>query len=249
MRGRAIVSALSICALLAAVAPRVLIAQTLPGGGISLAWDDCYTGGGGASKTFACDADAAQPFMLIASVIPPQGITQYVGTIAMIRFQFGSGIMPDWWSFGSCQPGNGITAAPMMPSANDASCPDLFEALHFGGQDFQVQHHRPGMARLRTAYAIDPVLTGPVTLNEEAVVLRIRISGRRTAGAGACAGCQAALCILFESLLLDQVDPNLPRGLVTSGEQQFAYWNVHGPITCYTPTEPRTWGQLKSLYR
>jgi len=218
----------------------------LGGGSIHLTWDDCYGGDGGFTKSFACDADVTQPFMLIASVIPPQGITQYVGHISVFELHFQSSPMPDWWSFGQCRASNSITASP---PAGESSCPDLVDLPQFGGQDYRIRYQAPNRARLRSAYAINANFAGPLQSDHEAVVLRISVAGDRTTGPNACAGCGIGMCIAFNSLLLDQVDPNLPRGLVTSGEQQVAYWNGQGYFPCYTPTQPRTWGQLKSLYR
>lgn len=227
----------------------VASAQTLPGGSIQLTWDECYQGGdgGGSNKSFSCDADPAEPFVLVASVIPPEGLTQYVGHVGVFDFLSATSAMPDWWSFGSCQPATGIVA---VPGAGDTSCPDLVDLPQFGGQDFAVPFGSPNRARLRTAYAINADLAGPLQSTQEATVLRIRIAGARTAAPGACSGCPTGVCIVFTSLLLDQADPALPRFLISSGEQQVVAWNgtLFGS-TCITPARPSTWGQLKSLYR
>jgi len=241
---------------LSLLAPINSAAQTLPGGSIHLSWDDCYlnsTDSWRFNKSFSCNGNSGPAFLLFASVIPPAGLQQYVGSIAVFDVQSATPALPLWWTFqaGGCRPSTNLTAAP---SSGLTSCLDLSDNTQFGGIDYAagLPEMLPYRARLRTAYAMDAALAHPLTSTEELTVLQISINRNRTTGVGACAGCSTPVCIVFNSLLLDQVDPNLPRGLVTSGEQQWVTWQgASDAVSCpaATPVETRTWGQIKSLYR
>lgn len=241
-----------ICSLLLLM-PVVPRAQTLPGGSIHLAWDDCHLALGSmgqVNRTFACNSNAGSSFFLFASVIPPSGLQQYVGSVGVFDVQSAAPTLPLWWSFqtGGCRLSTSLTAAP---SFGVTSCLDLTDNPQFGGIDYALGAPGEKQARLRAAYAMNAGLAHPVASSEELTVIMISINRNRTTGIGACAGCSTPVCIVFNSLLLDQVDPNLPRGLVTSGEQQFATWqgpSAAAPCPAATATEGRTWGQLKSLY-
>lgn len=243
---------LTLAAAALALSATVASAQTLPGGSIHLAWDDCYFagGGGGIDKTFACNSNAGAARNIFASVVPPTGLTQYVGHIAVFDLQSATSPLPLWWQFqaGGCRLATSLTAAP---AAGVTSCLDLTDNPQFGGIDYAAAGSGPNRARLRTAYAMDAGLAGPVADTDELTVLQISINNNRTTGAGSCAGCNVPVCLVFNSLLLDQVDTNLPRGLVSSGEQQFVTWQGSVGVACpaATPTQSKTWGQVKSLYR
>ncbi len=231
-----------------ALSATVASAQNLPGGSINLAWGDCYFGGAGGTvdQAFACNLNTGAAFTLFASVVPPTGLTQFVGTAAVIDFQSAASPMPLWWQYGGCRLSTSLTAAP---AAGVTSCPDLTNNPQFGGIDYAYGFGGLNRARLRTAYAIDAGLAGPVSDAAELTVLQLTINKNRTTGTGSCAGCLTPVCIVFNSLLLDQVNPALPKGVVTSGPQQFATWQGGGSCPGSTPTQSRTWGQVKSLYR
>lgn len=242
-----------IMSLLAAVAMGAMeaSAQNLPGGSILLAWDDCYAGGnaGGYDKRFACDTDEGEPFTLVASVIPPEGLTEYIGSYAVFEFISTVSPVPDWWRIGTCRPASALTA---VPGSGGTTCPDITDAPQYGGIDFAQSPALGHSMRLRTAYATRLEDAGPIPGGVERTLLRISIDRSRSSGEERCEGCSQRLCIAFLSALLDQVDPNLPKGFITLGEQQIIGWQGGSWSTngCYpTATEARTWGQLKSLYR
>jgi len=235
-------ASLALCATVAS-------AQTLPGGSIGLAWDDCVGGGGSIDKAFACNSNAGAAFTLFASVTPPAGLVQYVGHIAVIDLQSATPALPDWWKIGAVAPACRVASAlAAAPAAGATTCLDLTDNTQFGGIDYDFSAS-PNRSRLRTAYAMDAGLAGPVASTDELTVLQISINRSRTTGTGSCAGCLTPMCIVFNSLLLDQVNTSLPRGLVSSGPQQYATWQGGGQCPGTTPTQARTWGQVKSLYR
>lgn len=225
-------------------------AQPLSVGQLDLAWDDCYNGGlgGGAQRSFACDSNDGEPIHLVLSVITPVGLTQFIGSAAVIDFASAQTTLPDWWSFGACRASSSLTA---VPPAGETSCIDLVEHSQFGGIDYAMLSTigAPHRARLRTAYAVDASLAGPVPGDVERALIRVTMNRARTIGAGACEGCPQPVCIAANSVLLDQSDPNLPDALITQGAQLFVLWQQAEKFDCLTSVRSSTWGQLKSLYR
>ena len=241
---------LTLAAAALALSATVASAQNLPGGSIHMGWMDCYFGGAGgvANQAFVCNTNAGAAFIAFASVVPPTGLTQYVGSAAVFDIQSSAASLPLWWQYGGCRLSTSLTAAA---AAGVTTCPDLTNNPQFGGIDYNFTNN-PARARLRTAYAMDAGLAGPVSDAEELTVLQLSINRNRTTGTGSCAGCLTPVCIVFNSLLLDQVNPSLPKGYVVSGEQQWLTWqgaNAQVPCPAATPTQSKTWGQVKSLYR
>ncbi len=229
-----------------ALSANVASAQILPGGQINLGWGDCHAGGGAVDQAFTCGSNTGLAFSLYASVVPPAGLTEFVGTAGVIDFQSAASPMPLWWQYGGCRASSSLTAAP---AAGVTTCFDLTDNPQFGGIDYAYGFGGTNRARLRTAYAMDAGLAHAVQSVDEMTVLQISINRQRTTGAGSCSGCLTPVCIVFNSLLLDQVTTTLPKGYVTSGPQQFATWQGGGSCPGSTPTQSRTWGQVKSLYR
>lgn len=239
---------LALAASVLTLSAPIASAQILPGGSVHLAWDDCFAGGAGgaSSKSFACDTDQGGAFHLFASVVPPEGITEYIGSYAVIDFQFDSGTVPDWWRLGTCRSLSSITAAP---AALETSCPDLTSDPQYGGIEFAPSPSRTNHMRLRTVFATRLEDAGPLPTTTEHTLLRIAIDRRNTGGASGCADCPISACIVFQLALLDQIDQQLPKGIITTGDQQFVFWQNSSVGCVALPTRPRTWGQIKSLYR
>lgn len=220
---------------------------------INLAWDDCFNGGAGGTtnKSFACDVSTGEPFRLIASVRPPAGITDFVGTLCVFDLQSASPTLPLWWQYqsGGCRLATSLTAVPVT---GVTSCPDLELNPQSGGIDYAAIQSGPNRSRLRTAFAIDVSLAHPLDHTLEYTILPITIDRRRTTGLGSCSGCATPMCIVFESVLLDQVQAGSAARLTTLGNWYYATWQgPHQAVPCpaATPAVTRTWGQLKSLYR
>ena len=110
----------------------------------------------------------------------------------------------------------------------------------------------PNRARVRTACAVN----GTTLVNgvDEYYIQRILITNARSTGVGACSGCQDGACIVLNSTLLTQ-----PAGvgdylLTNPLNRNWVQWqggagDVPGGCPAATPTQNRTWGAVKSLYR
>ncbi len=219
-------------------------------GGLNLSWDDCGLNGN-ADAAFVCNTNAGTAFNLFASVSTGTALTTFVGTAAVFDIQSETSTLPLWWGYGACRLSTSLTAAP---AAGVTTCPDITDNPQFGGIDYAIAFEsNANRSRLRTAYAMDAGLAGALPTGTEYTLMQITINRNRTTGVGSCAGCATPMCIVFNSVLLDQVDITTTPVLVTQPlQRRHVTWQ--GAPTGFTcpdavPTKSRTWGQLKSLYR
>jgi len=241
------------------VAWLALAASVASAGGISLAWNDCLGAGGATNRTFACDTNVGSNDLYV-SFDPSVDLPDVNGTWVTIDvFTDGYlGALPSWWQFkniGSCRR-NEISAAPTHETM-PGSCGDLWgghaEASIAG---YFVTAVMPSMPPywayiLATVSVLGPSLNAvAVHPGTEYTALVVRINNVKTAGLGACAGCQQQICLALREVLL-----------TTNNSSEFHMRNPI-PYACpaapgtfvtwqgsSTPTLNRTWGQLKSLYR
>lgn len=219
-------------------------------GGLNLSWDDCGSNGN-ADAVFACNTNAGAAFNLFASVAASTNLQNFVGSVMVLDFQSESATLPDWWQYGGCRLATSLTAAP---AAGVTTCTDITDNPQFGGIDYTTAFGgNANRSRLRTAYAMDAGLAGPLASGTEHTLIQVAINRNRTTGTGSCAGCSTPMCIVLNSVLLDQVNTSLPVVLETEPlQRRHVTWQ--GTPTGFTcpdavPVKSRTWGQLKSLYR
>ena len=223
----------------------LLAGPAAAGEGISLQWDDCPPLGTD-QKQFACDTNTGDPFSLILSVVPPEGITDFVGFVAVVDLDFQMKDVPPWWDFPGCRLGSDLE---VTRATNYASCPEITDQPLFMGFAYDFAYGYPYRSRLRIAAAIDVELAHPLPATEPLTLCRVALSRRSTVGPSACAGCLVPACLSFRWVLLDAVSPE-SRRTVSSGSTIFALWqNAYPCPMVASPAVPHTWGQIKSLYR
>src|SRR5438552_7538271 len=79
-----------------------LIVEAHAQGTINLSWDNCSVSASNL-KTFACNTNTGAPFPLIASFVPPGGVTELIGFEGFLTIQSGTTSLPDWWKHGAGQ--------------------------------------------------------------------------------------------------------------------------------------------------
>ena len=223
-----------------------------------LAWDDCAGGQGTSIANFACNTNEGQ-HALVASFILDQPFTSNGGDLwgvqARVVFSTSAAIYPfslpvsDWWraQSGGCREGV-VQVSSDFSSLPPSSCVDpMFSAF---GSVFTVvdnpdqqPHGGSHYARILTEVGTNE----PRQLNAgvEYLAFRVIIPHVKTTGAGACAGCCESMYAQIESFVLGTNNPYDSRTLPQSATVQW-----QGSIGC-GPTKdvPRSWGQIRSLYR
>ncbi len=218
--------------------------------GLGLAWDDCSSAGT-FDKSFTCTVNTGATFNLWQSVTPPPGITDYVGFLSVMDLQSSSPVLPDWWAIGPCR---AVTAIAIQQGTGESSCLESTDQAYTFGSDYAVGFGGPNRARMRVlgAFSADEAL--PLVDTGENAICKLVINRTRTVAAGAtpaCGGCLTSVCLVLNSILLDTRTIGAAQ-TVSNGAQNFVTWNNNsGPIPCpgTVPTQARTWGSIKSLYR
>lgn len=220
-------------------------------GGLNLHFGGCAADGGASSSTFACNTNSGSE-VLFASVVLPADMPLFLGTTALIDVTVEAPTLPDWWqtAVGQCRANAiGMSFDPLtLGTACDAiwgTTPNLAV--------FQLQQylHAPNMVRLNGGAAVQAgqelalVADGTTELN----VARVVITHAKSTGVGACTGCEVGACIVLQECYLQQPAGN-PLYRLTTPISNVVTFNGASPLCAgATPTQNRTWGAVKGLYR
>ena len=221
--------------------------------GINLSWDDCGTTGT-LNKTFACNTNTGLN-TAIASFDPPPGIDQLTTITAQVDINTALAL-PEWWKHGGtfCRGTNGLGVSFDFSTGPFGPCIDLYAGTMSGTFDYNVGFGNPNRARLRLLGSAALENAAVVTPGTEYYAFKLNLLRSKTTGTGSCAGCTESACIVLNEIRMVEPegvgsDPTIynPR------DRSFVTWQspASGPPGCplSTPTQSRTWGQMKSLYR
>lgn len=219
---------------------------------IALAWDDCRGGSGAASRSDACDSNfGVQEWFASFTLDAP--ITGAVSVIAIFDLLHSQPALPDWWAL---QPG-GCRAGELDPSAVFADrpgCADPWAGAVPGPvaliQGINPTQPRGGANQMRVYYTagVASSQARDWAAGTEYHAARLRLSRARTTGAGACAGCTGAACLVLNGIEIQRLSgPDLV--LSASGGQNIVNWQAGAPDCTPVPVVRTSWGRLRTLYR
>lgn len=227
--------------------------------GISLSWDDCGANGT-QLRSFACDSNTGT-HVLVGSFAAPAGLDSMNGCAGIIELQSACSTFPGWWSMSSGLCRSGSLGYSFDFTGGPRNCFDYWQAATVAGTSMEVLSGNRSRIRLVCALPAGDPRIGPVPEGTEVYAFKSLINNAKTVGPEACSGCEASMCIVFNSILITQ-RPGTRGNLVLSVPTAPFYvaWQSglldqpsHSPSRCYgdcpTPTVARTWGQIKSLYR
>jgi hypothetical protein len=228
----------------------MLCAQLASAAGINLSWDDCGLNGQ-ALKTFDCATNSGAPFSMIASFIPPAGVNEFLGLSAQVDITT-AGPLPPWWQHGStsCRSTTGL-AVNFDFTSGPFSCVDFYVGSAAGGYAYDVGFGSPNRARFRVQLAVPFDNRGPVDESSEYYAFKGNVLRAKTTGVGSCAGCQEPACIVLNEIQLFQ-PPSAANDpvIVNPAERNFVSWQGLVPgCPLSTPTQSKSWGSVKSMYR
>lgn len=248
---------------LAATAIACVVAPaTVPAAeGIYLTWNDCYVDpSAGMNRDFDCASNGGVSELFCAFTMP-QAADKVVAVEIVVDIQHAAAMLPDWWHFdaGGCREGFNLTAAADFPGKT--ACVNMWQTA-VTPAIAMVQGYIPteprgaaSTARIKVAASVLP--EDAVTLNDTSpyYAARIIISHAKSAGAGACAGCDLGACLVLNSILIGRL-PGAPGGDYvlqipgSASDANWARWQGGGGANCAAvPVRNRAWGQLKGLYR
>lgn len=221
-------------------------------GAINLSWGDCG-GYGTANRSFACDTNADSSLM-VATFAVDVGGPCFVGASCVIDVQVAGALLPGWWQLmnpGSCRERSLIAMAPILHP--EVSCADPAQGCGTPGVSmYTVGEGGPNRARIVTSYSMPCAFCSPTGAGLEYYAIRLVLRTDRTIGLGSCDGCQAAACIVLNSVSVYAANPDPWDHLELSTPLQrntITWQGGAGNCPGATPAINRTWGALKSAYR
>ncbi|MBI5170954.1 MAG: hypothetical protein HZA61_15800 [Candidatus Eisenbacteria bacterium] len=238
--------ALLLCGALLALSASVAAAA-----GINFNWTDCN---GTVNKTFACNSNTLSGAVMVGSYIPPAGSTAITGEEIVIDLQSSGATLPAWWQFkntGSCRQTALSTSADFTANVN---CADYWQGLAAGGATAYITPYATAAnrARLLIIYATAIANAAPVDENTEYYAFKATITGAKSVGTGACAGCLDQVCLVLNEIKLTQPAGVGDYRIQNPAVRNYITWQggvVAGGCPAATPTRNTTWGSVKSLYR
>jgi len=222
-----------------------LAASTAMAGGVNLAWTDCGLNGQ-PTRAFACASNAGSN-VLCVSYDPNVVMTNMVGNDIRVDLQSADATtLNNWWQMfnsGSCRAASISTNVVF----GAATCADFWSAGGAGGiGSYTVSGNK---ASLLMFWAV--TTPGQVDPGTEYYSINVAINNAKTVGTGACTGCQTGVCLVANVVQLDGDSNNLQK-IENPRDANFVTWQggaVVGGCPAAVPTQSRTWGQVKSLYR
>ncbi|HET7224493.1 MAG TPA: hypothetical protein VFK69_02175 [Candidatus Eisenbacteria bacterium] len=221
------------------VAVTMLLAGPACAQAIDLAWDDCGVGGV-TSKTFACSTNVGSEDLVasFAGFSFQAPIVAY--NVDLIIQTPNDSLLPDWWMVGSGLCRAGAVAPGYLPS-DGPGCANLGVTPDSTQQFFHSTLGFPNQAELSVVGYFSGGLQP--TSGVEYLGARLRIMNTNAFGIGACGGCSD-----YATITLRQMVFLLSDGSVTtirfSNRQNVVTWQTNT-----VPSLPKSWGQIKALYR
>jgi opacity protein-like surface antigen len=218
---------------------------------VNLSWNNCLGVGTAAmNKNYACTG-AGEVHRLVMSWKNPVAQPQFVSIAAVVDIQTSSPILPDFWRRGltECAEGN-VDFPGSLAGIGNASCINLWsDANTGGGFDYSSGFGGPGRARLRTTFSRDTPTATVYGTHYLAGVINLL-----TAFDDTCPGCQVPGCLVLNSMELLQVAEGDPADDIYvmdhADQRNWVTWQGgDGSCVGATPTQNKTWGSVKSLYR
>ena len=224
--------------------------------GLGLYWNGCSDGGTSVG-TFACTANTGTNVMY-ATMILPADMPMFAATSAIIDITFEDVTIPDWWLTLTGQCSSNRVSESYDAAQFTTNCPDIWQSaavlsVFAAQQGTNVQGHASNTLRLNGGAAVPAGSElNQVADGTELVVCKVTIGHTKTVGTGLCAGCATAACIVLNECKAQQ-----PAGVgdftVINEAPTLTRWVTWNgsPANCpaSTPTQSRTWGAVKNLYR
>ena len=220
--------------------------------GMSLNWNDCPLSPASLSSLITPCENAAQED-LVASFELAAPVDSVIAIEAVIDVQGGDPALPSWWQYG---PG-GCRYGQLIASGNFSgltACGDLWRnAATFAGPPVYVTgapRGAPNQARIVASLAV---------LSSEARALlagtryyAVRFAFQNDPGS-MCPGCQAAACLLLNSIRLVRIPGAVSGDVVLDTAADVASnrvtWQSASATCNAVPVRRLSWGQIKMLYR
>ncbi len=236
-------AALTLCASMAFAA-----------GGLNLYATDC--GPGSVTNLGNTCTSNVGSINLYGSIIVPSAQPLFVASGQILDIQSSQATLPSWWDFNVCRAGDisAVFGGAAGGTGTVGSCLGSIWDGHASPTGFTgIQAGVGGANRVRinsgAAVAVPYALQADGT--SELGVINYNILKLSTAGGGSCAGCSLGACIVLNEINLQNAD-NSVTVISTPLVSNYVNYNNGSNIPACpqsTPTQNRTWGSVKAMYR
>ena len=218
--------------------------------GINLRLNDCGIAGT-QNAAASCATNTGLAMSMVGSAVVPAGMDRVVACEGYIDVQTSAAVLSPWWLMetGQCR-ASALTFSFDFLTA-PGTCNDFWAGGATGGGGVGPEHSAPNRLLIKLVGATPT--ENPIDPGVEHYMFKANISRAKTVGTGACAGCNDAACLVLNRLVVNQPAGVGDATITTPMVGNYVTYNggVIGGAGCpgATPTQNRTWGQVKSLYR
>jgi hypothetical protein len=222
-------------------------------GSLNLGWNDCGGLPASLNRTFACNTNAGLINTLVGSFVAPSFVNAMSANEMVVDIQSAGVALPAWWGMratGTCR-SNTSLLINLDFTGGPFSCFDYWAGGASGGisEDVPVGNR----ARIKLLAALPAGSPGITSIPEgtEVYSFKMNVNNAKSAGLGACAGCSEGVCLVLNSIKINQAGGIGDKFVSTPGTRNYATWQGGGVVDCYaaTPAKNTTWGSVKALYR
>ncbi len=228
---------------------------------IDLTWDNCAfdnTPAHSQNVTFACNGsrDATNPYRLFATLRAPAGGYRGLAALqAQIDLQDESGTLPPFWGF---EPGGCNEAYLAVQTTRPPTCGTTANNPWVPASDaegFVLIFNRMGnRSRMEVVVTTLPLSAQNLASDGDYYLFDVAINEDSFINSPpGCTGCGSKVGMVFNSVKLESSAPFLnadPLVVSQSGSiGTCAMVNGASIAFCNVPTQNRTWGAVKALYR
>jgi hypothetical protein len=221
-------------------------------GGINLGWNECGGDPSTLNRVFACNTNAGIN-TLYGSFVAPSCVTAMSANEIVMDVQSAGLALPLWWGMrtGSCRAAASL--AGNFDFLANVVCYDYWQ----GGAIGALAEDAPAgnRARIKGVFALpagDARITS-IPEGTEVYSFKANINNAKSSGLGACAGCLEGVCIVLNSIKINQPVTEVcgSKFISTPAVRNTATWQggIAGDCLNATPAKNTTWGSVKALYR
>jgi len=215
-------------------------------GAMDLSWNKCDVTAASTNKVYDCLGVSGNPVTMTGSFVMPFALNDFAGVSAVVDVQF-AGPTPDYWKTlsGECDAGaitiaNPSTAAPCGPSLFDPN---------FSGGGITLTYPTTSRIRLRIDWATGAPTPPSTAANVRYAGFAVSLDPDQGVNAG-CAGCAQPGCIALESIEVFGFAAGEDYFIDTPDARNYVTWQGGQPgCPAVTPTQNKTLGSVKALYR
>ncbi len=223
--------------------------------GAKLAWTDCAIDGGAVNKDFACTSNSGNE-TFIFSWEPEAEVPLMNGAECFVDIYFPTGSQqPAWWGNNCPSKGVPVSVNAALPATANA-CVDAWNgngisALAAYSSPLYIQQGviTPGYENTAQIDAVCAVPAGSeldALPGNEYFLFALSIKRANTTGGTACAGCTTPAILNAQGVWVTQPAPAPQQEIYTQSDRNnITIFSGTGAV----PTQTKTWGALKAMYR